>query len=150
MKGLGIFGLVSYILLGLFITCMVCVWQAVAQVPMEPQSALEVVALLPKLEQAFEVKNYGMIAVIVLMTLTWAIKRFVLPSDGSKKHFLPGASGFLGALFGAAASPDNPMSGALNGLMLGASASGFYDMAKLPKEQFKEKIGKKLEKDSSQ
>jgi len=99
---------------------------------LEPESGLEVVRLLTQLQPAFESNNYAVVALVILMSLTWAVKRFGLKKDGSNDHVLPWVSAGLGSILGTSTSLAtgimDPVSGALGGLMLGNAASGAYDM----------------------
>jgi hypothetical protein len=126
MKGLAVYSLVLVAIFFIFI------FNALAQVPMEPQSAMDVVALMPQLQDAIDAKDWAMSLCIGLMTLTWAVKRFALPKDGSRDAVLPMVSAGFGGLLGMGASiltgTADVASSTIGGVMLGNAASGAYDM----------------------
>ena len=138
MKGLSIYSLVCSMLVMLFVICMVCVFEAHAQLPLEPTNAFDALALIPTLQEAVEQQNWAMVVVISLMSLTWLIKRFLLAKDGSQKDLLPAVSAGLGTVLGTAVAPD-PVMGAMGGLMLGNAASGMYDVLKRTPRAIKKK-----------
>lgn len=125
MKHLAIYSLVLMAIFFIF------VFNALAQAPMEPQTVLDVLGLMPELQRAIDAENWALAACIGLMTITWGIKRFALPRDGSKDVILPIISASLGAIFGGGASlmsgQGDPATSALGGMMMGNAASGAYD-----------------------
>jgi hypothetical protein len=139
MKGLAVYSLVLVAIFFLFI------FNALAQVPVEPQSAMDVLALMPQLQDAIDAKDWAMSLCIGLMTLTWAVKRFALPKDGSRDGVLPLVSAGFGGLLGMGASiltgSGDVGSATVGGVMLGNAASGAYDMLfKSPKKLRKKKV----------
>ena len=103
---------------------------AIAQGALEPTNMGEVVNLLPEVQRALEGKNWAYLLVLVLMIVTYAIKRFCLSKDGSQDRRLPIITSTMGAFLGAAGSvalSGDILSGAIGGLMAGNAANGAYD-----------------------
>jgi len=102
---------------------------------MEPQSFIEALLLAIQTKGAVDTKSYAVALVGALMLLTFGIKKLFINSE-KKEEFLPMITAIIGAMTGAGATiatgQGDLMTGALGGMLLGNSASGFYDAAVKP------------------
>lgn len=116
----------------LFILIFLLPIASLGQALTEPQTLSQAVSLIPIIHQAFDSKDYAVLVCAVLMLITFGIKNWVLPKDGSKDHILPAVSSTTGALLGGVVSSMVPgadvLSSVIGGGVLGNAASGLYDM----------------------
>lgn len=100
--------------------------------PEVPTDATQVLALIPEVMKALNVKNWTMLAALVILIGVWALRTYVLPKDGSHDDKLPIYSAIIGVLVSVAGylyeGTGTWYQAVLSGIFVGNAASGFWDM----------------------
>ena len=100
----------------------------------EPEGVMDILLLLSQ-SGGLNLQSYAIGFVGFLILITFCIKLLFMKSEEAKE-WIPMMTAILGAMTGAGASvasgTGDPIAGALGGMLLGNSASGFYDAAVKP------------------
>jgi hypothetical protein len=95
----------------------------------EPKDPAEAVGLVGQIIEAIKVKNWGVLASLVIMLIVYGIRMIGLPYLQKKPEHLALVSQFLGCLATMAISlyaGGSVLNAIIGGLFIGAAASGFW------------------------
>lgn len=94
-----------------------------------PENIDQALKLLPMLLEMVQMKNWGMVAALAIMLVTYLFRMYILPKLAINDRALPLVSGGMGVLLAVAVSlaAGQPWGAAIaSGVFIGAAASGFW------------------------